>query len=382
MAFHSLSNSPWRSQNSSFYPKDTIVSEHGETVIGIYLLTLGWFSWFGNSMVIFVLCRQRATLQATDYLTFNLAVSDASVSLFGYSRGIIEIFNVFRDDGFLITSIWTCQIDGFLTLLFGLSSINTLTVISIIRYIKGCHPYKAHYINRQNINLLMTLIWATALFWSASPLFGWGSYKDQMYGTCEIDWGRAVFSTVYKSYIVSIFVCCFFLPMSIMLFSYISIFNTIKSSGALAGAEVQGDRQRKLERDVTRVSMVICTAFIIAWSPYAVISMWSASGRQVPKFTSLLASLFAKSASFYNPIIYFGMNSKFRRDVITLLFCVSDKNNVKLKRIKECSERGLEREADVLRDSPNSGLESPGNGCQGSSYFPNCENSGYECDRL
>lgn len=34
------------------------------------------------------------------------------------------------------------QIDGFFTLLFGLASINTLTVISITRYIKGCHPSK------------------------------------------------------------------------------------------------------------------------------------------------------------------------------------------------------------------------------------------------
>lgn len=32
------------------------------------------------------------------------------------------------------------QVDGFFTLLFGLSSINTLTVISVTRYIKGCHP--------------------------------------------------------------------------------------------------------------------------------------------------------------------------------------------------------------------------------------------------
>lgn len=70
----------------------------------------GWLSWLGNSVVIFVLCKQRAVLQPTDYLTFNLAVSDASISLFGYSRGIIEIFNVFRDDGFIITSIWTCQV--------------------------------------------------------------------------------------------------------------------------------------------------------------------------------------------------------------------------------------------------------------------------------
>ena len=34
------------------------------------------------------------------------------------------------------------QVDGFFTLLFGLASINTLTVISISRYIKGCHPNK------------------------------------------------------------------------------------------------------------------------------------------------------------------------------------------------------------------------------------------------
>ncbi|XP_067884494.1 opsin 6, group member a [Heterodontus francisci] len=382
MAFHSLVNSPWRTHNSTFHTKETPISEQGETVIGIYLLSLGWLSWFGNSVVIFVLSRQRATLQATDYLTFNLAVSDASISLFGYSRGIIEIFNVFRDDGFLITSIWTCQIDGFFTLLFGLASIYTLTVISIIRYIKGCHPYRAHCIGRGNIIVSLTLIWAAALFWSASPLFGWGSYTDQMYGTCEIDWGRAAFSTIHKSYIVSIFVCCFFLPMSVMLFSYISIINTVKSTRALAGATDLGERQRKLERDVTWVSMVICTAFIMAWSPYAVISMWSASGHHVPKLTSLLASLFAKSASFYNPAIYFGMNSKFRQDVYVLLPCVSDKDSVKLKRIKRRPERVQEREAAVLRDSPSSGLESPDNGGQESSYFPNSENPGYECDRL
>ncbi|XP_038656518.1 opsin-5-like [Scyliorhinus canicula] len=382
MAFQSLVNSPWRNQNSTFQPKETPVSEQGETVIGIYLLTLGWFSWFGNSVVIFVLHRQRTTLQATDYLTFNLALSDASISLFGYSRGIVEIFNVFRDDGFLITSIWTCQIDGFFTLLFGLASIYTLTVISIIRYIKSRHPYKAQSIGRGNIIAALTLIWAMALFWSGSPLFGWGSYTDQMYGTCEIDWARSVFSIVHKSYIVSIFICCFFLPTSTMLFSYISIINTVKSNRALAGVVDLGERQRKLEKDVTRVSMVICTAFIIAWSPYAVISMWSASGHHVPKLTSIFASLFAKSASFYNPAIYFGMNSKFRRDVTVLLFCASDKDGVKLKRIKRRPERDLEWEAGVLRDSSSSGQEHPNNGDQESSYFPNSANSGYECDRL
>ncbi|CAF93334.1 unnamed protein product, partial [Tetraodon nigroviridis] len=162
---------PWRNSSVLGGGAEPPLSEQGETIIGVYLLLLGWLSWFGNTVVLFVLVRQRSSLQPTDLLTFNLAVSDASISVFGYSRGIIQIFNVFQDSGFIISSIWTCE-----------------------------------------------------------------------------------------------------------------------------------------------VSTVICTAFILAWSPYAVVSMWSACGFQVPSLTSIFTRLFAKSASFYNPLIYFGLSSKFRRD--------------------------------------------------------------------
>lgn len=74
------------------------------------VVSAGWLSWFGNTLVIFVLHRQRAALQPPDLLTLNLAISDASISVFGYSRGILEIFNIFKDDGYLITWIWTCQV--------------------------------------------------------------------------------------------------------------------------------------------------------------------------------------------------------------------------------------------------------------------------------
>lgn len=78
-----------------------------------HCFSAGWLSWFGNSLVLFVLYRQRATLQPTDFLTLNLAISDASISVFGYSRGILEIFNIFRDNGYLITWIWTCQVKTY-----------------------------------------------------------------------------------------------------------------------------------------------------------------------------------------------------------------------------------------------------------------------------
>ncbi|KAM6916408.1 visual pigment-like receptor peropsin [Xenentodon cancila] len=321
-------NIPWRNNNLSTQHSDPPLSDTGETIIGVYLLVLGWLSWFGNSLVIFVLYRQRTSLQSTDFFTLNLAISDASISVFGYSRGILEIFNILKDDGYVITWIWTCQIDGFLTLLFGLVSINTLTVISVTRYIKGCHPHKAHCISINTIAVSLILIWTGAMFWSLAPLLGWGSYTDRGYGTCEVDWSKANYSTFYKSYIISILVFCFFIPVTIMLFSYISIINTVKSTNAMTADGFLSARQRKVERDVTRISIVICTAFIVAWSPYAVVSMWSAWGFHVPSTTSIITRLFAKSASFYNPLIYFGMSSKFRKDISKLLPCIAESKEV------------------------------------------------------
>ncbi|CAM2116018.1 unnamed protein product [Caretta caretta] len=290
---------------------------------------------------------QRHSLDPQDYLTFNLAVSDAGISLFGYSRGILELFNVLRDDGFLITSVWTCKVDGFIILFFGLISINTLTAISVIRYIKGCQLH-----------------------------------QDHKYGTCEIDWIKATFSVVYKSYVIGVFIFGFFIPVSIMVFCYVSIIKTVKSSHKTTRGKKISQRQRLMKRNITQVSFVICFAFFLAWSPYAVISMWSACGFQVPAITNVLASLFAKSASFYNPLIYMGMSSKFRKDVRNLFQCLNrDKDSalqmpvqmfnqrneaaILLKpqrefvsKVPEAETPGLDMDS-VPRDNPNPAFCSP-----------------------
>uniref|UniRef100_W5MTU2 Opsin 6, group member b n=1 Tax=Lepisosteus oculatus TaxID=7918 RepID=W5MTU2_LEPOC len=282
----------------------------------------GWLSWIGNGVVIFLMAKQRQTLEPQDYLTFNLAVSDASISIFGYSRGILEVFNVFREDGFIIKTIWTCKVDGFLILLFGLISINTLTAISVIRYIKGCQAHQAYRVNKRSVGLVIAAAWLWALFWAGAPLLGWGSYRARKYGTCEIDWTRAGISLSYKCYVIGIFFFNFFVPVIIMVFSYVSIIRMVRSSHKSTRGGDVSERQRHMERSITRVSFVVCTAFLLAWSPYAVISMWSAWGYQVPPLTSVLASLLAKSASFYNPFIYVGMSSKFRQDLRLLFRCL------------------------------------------------------------
>ncbi|XP_043929653.1 opsin-5-like [Protopterus annectens] len=330
-------------------------------------------------MVIFIMYKRRRSLEPQDYLTFNLAISDASISMFGYSRGILEIFNIFRDDGFLILIVWTCKVDGFLILLFGLISINTLTAISFIRYIKGCQPHQAHRVNRQSISMVLTGVWIFALFWAGAPLFGWGSYIDRKYGTCEIDWLMASFSTVYKLYVIGIFIFEFFLPVSIMIFSYVSIIKTVRLSHKSSHGGDISERQRRIERNTTQISVVVCTAFLVAWSPYAVISMWSACGFHVPGLTRVLASMFAKSASFYNPLIYIGMNSMFQMEFKQLLQCCYKNNGPTKQALNICEKHGefsIEKSEKYLvsrapsPENPDSGVD-PGPHDDGSADMNN-----------
>lgn len=52
--------------------------------------------------------------------------------------------------------------------------------------------------------------------------------------------------------------------------------------------------------------MLICAGFLIAWIPYAVVSVVSAFGSpdSVPIPVSVIPTLLAKSSAMYNPIIY------------------------------------------------------------------------------
>ena len=141
----------------------------------------------------------------------------------------------------------------------------------------------AYCISVNTIAVSLICIWTGAMFWSAAPLLGWGNYTglfshtitmeetriqllkalgcdlgvlfflDRGYGTCEVDWAKANYSTIHKSYIISILIFCFFIPVMIMLFCYTSIINTVKNTNAMTADGFLTSRQRKVERDVTRV---------------------------------------------------------------------------------------------------------------------------------
>lgn len=141
----------------------------------------------------------------------------------------------------------------------------------------------AHLVNKRNIGAVIAAAWLCSLFWSGSPLLGWGSYRGTVswflfssidlkieisfeiffaarrYGTCEIDWTRAVYSVPVKLYVICIFFFNFFVPVSIIVFSYASIIRTVNSSHKCSRGGDVSERQRKIERRITRVKPLLQT---------------------------------------------------------------------------------------------------------------------------
>ncbi|KAK4294205.1 hypothetical protein Pmani_033145, partial [Petrolisthes manimaculis] len=76
-------------------------------------------------------------------------------------------------------------------------------------------------------------------------------------------------------------------------------------------------RSLKLHNKLIRMSMVLAGGYVLAWLPYAVVCMWASYGDSttIPVALRIGASLICKSATAYNPFIYYFMSEGFRADL-------------------------------------------------------------------
>ena len=65
---------------------------------------------------------------------------------------------------------------------------------------------------------------------------------------------------------------------------------------------------------ITHFYCFLTVVFVIVWTPYAVVSFWTAFGdaSKVSRIAASSAAVFAKTSSMWNPIIYTFLNPRFR----------------------------------------------------------------------
>lgn len=162
--------------------------------------------------------------------------------------------------------------------------------------------------------------WLYGIIWGTFPWIGWGAYsvESESKHRCSIDL-RTQTSNV-KSFNYSLLCFCYIIPIFIVIVSFVIIKKEMKKMLQFAkkatGKNSKSTRASiKSERLFTFVVGVMLTAFIVAWTPYAICVFYFSIKGEISEVVLDVASYLGKSSGLLNPIIYVFMYKEFRSAV-------------------------------------------------------------------
>uniref|UniRef100_A0AAY4CDT5 G-protein coupled receptors family 1 profile domain-containing protein n=1 Tax=Denticeps clupeoides TaxID=299321 RepID=A0AAY4CDT5_9TELE len=269
-------------------------TESGHNIVAGYLITACVVSLSSNLVVLVMFVKFKELRTATNCIIINLALTDVASDLhgswkFGYAG---------------------CQIYAALNIFFGMASIGLLTVVAIDRYLTICRPDVGQKMTTHSYTAMIVGAWLNAVFWSSMPAVGWAGYAPDPTGaTCTINWRNNDASFI--SYTMAVIAVNFVVPLSVMFYCYYNVSVTVrryKATNSLDTINMDWSDQM----DVTKMSVVMIVMFLVAWSPYSMVCLWASFSdpKTIPAPMAIIAPLFAKSSTFYNPCIYVAANKK------------------------------------------------------------------------
>ncbi|XP_065153110.1 visual pigment-like receptor peropsin [Paramisgurnus dabryanus] len=298
------------------YAEKSAFTQTEHNIVAAYLITAGVVSLSSNIVVLLMFVKFRELRNATNAIIINLAFTDIGVAGIGYPMSAASDLHGSWKFGYM-----GCQIYAALNIFFGMASIGLLTVVAIDRYLSICRPDIGQKLTSMSYTLLIVAAWLNAVFWSSMPIIGWASYAPDPTGaTCTINWRNN--DTSFVSYTMAVITINFIIPLLVMFYCYYNVSATVKrykASNCLESINIDWSDQM----DVTKMSIIMIVMFLFAWTPYSVVCLWASFGdpKMIPAPMAIIAPLFAKSSTFYNPCIYVIANKKFRRAITGMLRC-------------------------------------------------------------
>nr|BBA68524.1 pinopsin [Protopterus dolloi] len=289
-------------------PRSTYMS------VAVLMGTVVLLASFVNGLVIVVSIRYKKLRSPLNYILLNLALADMLVTIFGSTISFSNNIN-----GYFVFGKAVCEFEGFMVSLTGIVGLWSLAILAFERYIVVCKPMGDFRFQQRHAVIGCAFTWVWSLIWTTPPLFGWCSYVPEGLRTsCGPNWYTG--GTNNNTYIMALFVTCFVMPLSMILFSYASLLVTLR---AVAAQQKESETTQRAEREVTRMVIAMVMAFLICWLPYASFAVVVATNKDIVLHPTLasMPSYFSKTATVYNPIIYVFMNKQFRNCLLTMMCC-------------------------------------------------------------
>ncbi|XP_052777205.1 visual pigment-like receptor peropsin [Mya arenaria] len=294
----------------------------GHQIVGAFLMCVTIFGFIENSLVMFIFFRNKTLLSPTNIFILGVAFGDLGMACLGNPLAFTSALN-----GGWFAGEFFCYWEGFIVYFLGLSQMYLIMAVSVDRYIVIAKPLLSSKITKKVAVISMAVCFVVSLLWALMPFLGFSSYGLEAPGVfCGLHWEDQSFNNT--SFIIAIFILCFFVPLGVMIYSYYHVFMTVRTVNKNMVWDMNSRMARKnlkLEKRMLKTCVIMCGVFFAVWTPYAVVSMIQAFGDpdSIPLFVMELPSAAAKSQMVWNPIIYVATNKKFRIAFYEALPCGS-----------------------------------------------------------
>lgn len=271
----------------------------------------------GNSIVIYIVVRNKSMQTITNVFIANLAVSDVMMCLLAVPFTPISAFvNNWIFGEFL------CHLVPMTLMVSVYVSTLTSTAIAVDRYFVIVHPFKPRMKTKVCLALIVA-IWLVAISISL-PL---GIYQkigyeptDDTYA-CTEHWPK---ETARQFFTVTSLILQYIVPCSIICYCYIdvSIVLTNRSRARVGTGSRSRDRDEieiRRKRRTNRMLVAMISIFVVCWLPLNINHIITEYNQQYHNWHFYYLIFFtshviAMSSTVYNPFLYAWMNDNFRKE--------------------------------------------------------------------
>ncbi|XP_006875988.1 PREDICTED: melanopsin [Chrysochloris asiatica] len=318
-----------RTQTAAWVPFPTVdVPDHVHYTLGTVILLVGLTGMLGNLIVIYTFCRSRGLRTPANMFIINLAVSDFLMSFTQapvfFTSSLYKRW-LFGEAG--------CEFYAFCGALFGITSMITLTVIALDRYLVITRPLATvGVVSKRRAVLVLLGVWLYALGWSLPPFFGWSAYvPDGLLTSCS--WDYMSFTPSVRAYTMLLFCSVFFLPLLVIIYCYIFIFRAIRETGrslqtfeAYEGSSESSRQRQQLQSEwkMAKIALLIISLYVLSWAPYSTVVLVAFAGyaHVLTPYMNSVPAVIAKASAIHNPIIYAITHPKYRMAIAQHLPCL------------------------------------------------------------
>ena len=284
----------------------------------IFIIT---FSVIGNILVALVVCKVRSMRKAVNFFIVNMAISDLLITVVYIPRVITILLAGYQWLSSGIAGLVFCKLVYFIHETALSVSIFSAVCISSERFLAVVRPLKSLAKNTKPARYLIALTWTISLAMRFPILLANRTVKSGEKIYCEFCLDGLFWSGSAMAYHKINLIGMYATPLGVMVFLYSATILTLRRrdrpGNSIATEATQPSEL--MNKKVSRMVLVVITAFLLCWLLYFIIAVMEAYKVSIPCNVFYIRLLLAHFNCALTPVLYAIFSENYRREYKNVL---------------------------------------------------------------